>query len=148
MSITLNTDPITHSIQLALAPAFLLTAIASMIATISTRLGRVVDRFRQLHELIKHTSEPAIVARAQSELKQLRLRGRMINLSIGLLTLSAFLIGTTIIALFLSKAALLDDSHSSQVALFTFISSVFFFLLALLCFLWETLISTRILSAE
>lgn len=37
---------ITHVIQIAVAPVFLLTAIATMINAMSTRLGRIVDRRR------------------------------------------------------------------------------------------------------
>ena len=37
---------ISRVIQLAVAPVFLLTAIATMIGAMSTRLGRIVDRRR------------------------------------------------------------------------------------------------------
>ncbi len=37
---------ITHVIQLAVAPVFLLTAIAALITTLNARLGRIVDRMR------------------------------------------------------------------------------------------------------
>lgn len=37
-------DDITHVIQIALAPAFLLTALATLLNVFSTRLGRVADK--------------------------------------------------------------------------------------------------------
>jgi len=37
---------VTHVIQLAVAPVFLLTAIATLISSVNVRLGRVVDRQR------------------------------------------------------------------------------------------------------
>jgi hypothetical protein len=37
---------VTHVIQLALAPVFLLTAIATLISALNIRLGRIVDRQR------------------------------------------------------------------------------------------------------
>ena len=37
---------ISHVIQLAVAPVFLLTAIATLINAMNTRLGRIVDRRR------------------------------------------------------------------------------------------------------
>jgi hypothetical protein len=37
---------VTHVIQLAVAPVFLLTAIATLISALNVRLGRVVDRQR------------------------------------------------------------------------------------------------------
>jgi hypothetical protein len=45
-------DAITNNIQLALAPVFLLTAVATLINAISTRLARTVDRMRAIQQLI------------------------------------------------------------------------------------------------
>jgi hypothetical protein len=42
---------VTHVIQLAVAPVFLLTAIATLINALNTRLGRIVDRQRALQAL-------------------------------------------------------------------------------------------------
>ena len=39
---------VTHVIQLAVAPVFLLTAIATLISALNVRLGRIVDRQRAL----------------------------------------------------------------------------------------------------
>jgi hypothetical protein len=39
---------VTHVIQLAVAPVFLLTAIATLISALNVRLGRIVDRHRAL----------------------------------------------------------------------------------------------------
>jgi hypothetical protein len=39
---------ITHSIQLAVAPVFLLTAVAGMIGAVAGRLARIIDWGRQL----------------------------------------------------------------------------------------------------
>ena len=41
-------DAITNNIQLALAPVFLLTAVATLINAISARLARSVDRMRSI----------------------------------------------------------------------------------------------------
>jgi len=41
---------VTHVIQLAVAPVFLLTAIATLISALNVRLGRIVDRQRALQE--------------------------------------------------------------------------------------------------
>lgn len=42
---------ITHVIQLAVAPVFLMTAIATLISALNMRLGRIVDRERALRSL-------------------------------------------------------------------------------------------------
>jgi hypothetical protein len=41
---------VTHVIQLAVAPVFLMTAIATLISALNMRLGRVIDRQRTLQE--------------------------------------------------------------------------------------------------
>ena len=43
---------ISHVIQLAIAPVFLLTAVATMINAMNTRLGRIVDRRRVVQDRI------------------------------------------------------------------------------------------------
>ena len=41
---------VAHTIQLSVAPVFLLTALGTFLAVLSTRLGRIVDRARVLGE--------------------------------------------------------------------------------------------------
>ena len=96
-------DPefITNGIRLATAPVFLLTAVASMIGTVAGRLSRIIDRGRIIEERYLSSQNPLEFDRVREELKHLQFRGRLANLSIGLLTLCAFLIGLTIILLFL-----------------------------------------------
>jgi hypothetical protein len=47
---------IAHTIQLALAPVFVLVAIGNIMNILSTRLGRIVDRARALQRLHAETS--------------------------------------------------------------------------------------------
>ena len=49
---------IAQTIQLALAPVFVLVAIGNIMNLLSTRLGRIVDRSRHLQELHTATSGP------------------------------------------------------------------------------------------
>jgi len=64
-------------------------------------------------------------------------------LSIGLLTLCAFLIGLTIILLFLGETTLFENGRTS---VWSFLGGVGMFLLALVCFLTETVIATQVLD--
>lgn len=41
-------DSVVHFIQLAIAPVFLLTAIGSMLGTMTNRVARIVDRAREI----------------------------------------------------------------------------------------------------
>ncbi len=135
-------DAISHSIQLAVAPVFMLTAIAALLGALATRLARIIDRARTLEDrleadLIKHEAEIYV------ELKLLRQRGRIVNSSMILLTLSATLIGATVIALFLVETIAL---RSSVVVPWTFLGGVVMFVCALLCFLGETLLAGKALD--
>ena len=45
----LPTTTIVRAIQLAVAPVFLLTGVASILSVLTSRLGRIIDRSRFLH---------------------------------------------------------------------------------------------------
>jgi MFS family permease len=135
-------DTVTHGIQLAVAPVFLLTAVAAMIGTAAGRLARIIDRARVVEGQIDAAPASAPMTQAFGELKQLRQRGRLVNSCIALLTFCAIMIGLTIVTLFLGETTALQMFH---IATGLFLAGVSFFLLALLCFLAETLIATRVL---
>lgn len=141
--ITLDTTSVTHGIQLAVAPVFLLTAVAGMIGVIAGRLARIIDRARLLEEKALASQDAAFVERARTELAQLRLRGRLANSGIALLTLCAVLIGCTIIVLFVGETT---EFESGKLAVIGFLCGVVSFLLALVCFLVETVLATRLLN--
>ena len=71
---------ITHVIQLAVAPVFLLTAIATLISALNTRLGRIVDRRRVLLDRMRQAADH--VAEAHRELSLLSRRARLIYFAI------------------------------------------------------------------
>jgi uncharacterized membrane protein YbhN (UPF0104 family) len=77
-----------------------------------------------------------------AELGHLRSRGRLVNFCIALLTFCAILIGLTIMTLFLGETT---EIRAFRAATVLFLSGVTCFLLALMCFLAETLIATRVL---
>ncbi|WP_296491744.1 DUF2721 domain-containing protein [Rhodoferax sp.] len=136
-------DTVTHGIQLAVAPVFLLTAVAGMIGSVAGRLARIIDRARILEDRIDAAPHIDPMTSAFEELKQLRQRGALVNACIALLTFCAILIGLTIMALFLGETT---EWQIFRIATILFLSGVTCFLLALLCFLTETLIATRILK--
>lgn len=142
MSFPMDTDSISHGIQLAVAPVFLLTAVSGMIATVAGRLARIIDRARVVEARLPGT-DPASTAAIWRELGELRTRGHLANSSIALLTLCAFLIGATIVVLFLGETT---DLQMRRLAVSSFLSGVACFMLALSCFLVETFIATRLLN--
>ena len=145
MPLPIDSNTITHGIQLAVAPVFLLTAVSGMIAAAVGRLARIIDRARLVEDSARHSVDEALLGRAYTELAQLRLRGRLVNGCIALLTLCAFLIGLTIIVLFLGETTAFEIN---RLAVGGFLSGVVCFLLALLCFLAETIIASRLLNFD
>jgi uncharacterized membrane protein YbhN (UPF0104 family) len=140
-----NTDlsTITHSIQLAVAPVFLLTAVSGMISAVAGRLARIIDRARHLETRLEAGVEDGKAGRMYAELGELRQRGWLVNGCLALLTLCAMLIGFTIIFLFLGETS---ELPTPVMAVVSFLAGVACFLLALLCFLAETLLATRLLQ--
>ncbi|MDD4942390.1 DUF2721 domain-containing protein [Rhodoferax sp.] len=136
-------DTVTHGIQLAVAPVFLLTAVAGMIGSVAGRLARIIDRARVLETRVDASPDSAPMTTELEELRQLRKRGRLVNACIALLTFCAILIGLTIMALFLGETT---ELQIFRIATVLFLSGVTCFLLALLCFLTETVIATRVLK--
>jgi uncharacterized membrane protein YbhN (UPF0104 family) len=134
---------VTHGIQLAVAPVFLLTAVAAMIGTVAGRLARIIDRARLLETRIDASPDENPMTAEFTELGHLRSRGRLVNACIALLTFCAILIGLTIMALFLGETT---EIQIFRLATVLFLTGVTFFLLALLCFLAETVIATQVLK--
>ena len=143
MFFAVDLETVTHGIQLAVAPVFLLTAVAAMIGTVAGRLARIIDRARLVEDRIEAAPAGDAMTSAYDELARLRMRGRLVNTCIALLTFCAILIGLTIVALFIGETT---EMQILRIATISFLSGVIFFLLALLCFLTETVLATRILK--
>lgn len=82
---------ITHAIQLAIAPVFLLTGISGILNVLSGRLGRVVDRMRVLLERLE-SAKPEKAARMQLEIDILTYRRVLVNRAIFYGTAAALLV--------------------------------------------------------
>lgn len=143
MVFAIDTAAITHGIQLAVAPVFLLTAVTGMIGAVAGRLARIIDRARVVEERVLDAGDSGVRERATRELQALRLRGHLANGCIALLTCCGLLIGLTIIVLFLRETSAMQISGW---AVACFLLGVVFFLAALLFFLAETVLATRILD--
>lgn len=92
-------DSVVHFIQLAIAPVFLLTAIGSMLGTMTNRVARIVDRARDLERQLAAAAEPS--AHDHRELRLLARRARLINTAITFTVLAALLVCVSIGGLFL-----------------------------------------------
>ncbi|WP_295400283.1 DUF2721 domain-containing protein [uncultured Thiocystis sp.] len=127
---------IAHVIQLAVAPVFLLTGIGGILAVMTSRLGRIVDRARVLEEQTPFNA--AHQDRTQKELATLSHRAQLISVSIGLCTVTALLVSSVIAILFLGSFLTFDASLA--VALL-FVAAMLAFIAALLSFLREVFLA-------
>ena len=125
---------IAHTIQLALAPVFLLVAIGNIMNLLSQRLGRIVDRSRVLQDMHRQTSgeEHDLVVR---EIRLVDRRIALIGRAILLLVISALIVGIVVAMLFLEEFLDLDLQQVSGGA---FIVAIGLLMWALLLFLRET----------
>jgi hypothetical protein len=126
------TAVVAHIIQLAVAPVFLLAGISGILVVMTNRLGRIVDRARQLEDQVANASTPADVH--DDELRLLSRRARLIGIAIGLCTLTALLVCTVIAILFLASFVTFDAA--AAVALL-FITAMVAFITGLLFLLRE-----------
>lgn len=129
---------IAHVIQLAVAPVFLLSAISGMLAVMTHRLSRIVDRARALESGDTGRSAAAVSA----ELELVSRRARTVNRAITLCTTTALMVASVIALLFV--AAFLKFDASVAVAML-FIAAMLSFVGALLYFLREVFLSTHTL---
>ena len=131
---------IAQTIQLALAPVFVLVAIANIMNLLSTRLGRVVDRSRQLQDRHTATSgadHDAVVI----EMRAIAQRIHLITRAIFLLVLSGLAIGVTVAVLFLEEF----------VAVRLQVAAAGLFLIAISLLMWALMLflaETRVASAQ
>lgn len=86
-----------HVIQLAIAPVFLLTGVATKLTVLTNRLARIIDRSRVLEDRLEVASDERWV----SELDILYGRAHLINTAITLSTCCGLLICLVIAMLFL-----------------------------------------------
>jgi hypothetical protein len=128
-------------IQLAIAPVFLLTGVATLLGVLSSRLGRTIDRGRVLEALLV-TADARHIARMHDELAVLSRRAKIIYRAIALGVITALLICTVIAALFLSAFTRIDVT---LVVAGVFIAAMAALISTLLLFLREVFLATRVL---
>ena len=98
---------ITRVIQLAVAPVFLLTAIATVISTLNNRLGRIVDRRRVLMDRSpSRADEPS--ASLNPELAHLAGRARLTYLAILSAVLAGLLVCLVVAGAFIGALVSVD----------------------------------------
>jgi hypothetical protein len=124
---------ITHTIQLAVAPVFLLTALGTTLSVLTTRLSRIVDRARRVEARLRD-EERATRQDSVRELRLLEHRVRLIHWALTLGTSAALLVCLLIAVAFLGY--LLHASVGTAMAML-FVAAMAAYVGALICFLRE-----------
>jgi hypothetical protein len=143
---------VSHVIQQAVAPVFLLTGVGAMLGVLTNRLSRIIDRFRTLDAYIReereahggrpggediehHTAEDR-----RREMAMLSRRRVLIHRAITLCTICALLVCVVISTLFLGSEFALDPS---RVVGLLFVTAMLSLIAGLLCFLREIALATE-----
>jgi hypothetical protein len=129
---------VSHVIQLAIAPVFLLSGVGAILAVLINRLGRIVDRYRSL-ENGKSKAEVQAVKGADIEMTILSRRARLIHWAISLCTVGALFICIVIAMLFVGS--MLQVGVSQAIALM-FVAAMLALIAGLLSFLREITLAT------
>lgn len=124
---------VSHVIQLAVAPVFLLTATATMISVMNTRLGRIVDRRRLVQDRLKQADETQ-AGEFKVELRTLFRRSHLIYLGILFMVLAALLVCLVVAGAFVG--ALISVSLEKTIAI-TFVLAMCSMIISLGMFLRE-----------
>ncbi len=130
---------IAHVIQLAIAPVFLISGVATLLSVLTNRLGRIVDRARIVEAELKPI-DTVQKNQVREELVRLSTRADLINSAITFCTICALLTCITIATLFTGTFL---SVNLSKLITVLFIAAMLSLFLALLSFLREVLNSTR-----
>jgi|ERR1017187_954672 hypothetical protein len=131
-------------LQVAIGPVILISGVGLLLLTMTNRLGRAIDRARQLKaELPERTEQDRQQVLAQVAI--IYRRARMIRLSITLAALSALLAAALIIALFVT--ALLHAEQAMLVSII-FIACMVALFASLVAFIRDINLSLHALKLE
>jgi len=128
----------------AIGPVILISGVGLLLITMTNRLGRAIDRARQLKGELPNRTEPER-RQALAQVAILYRRARMIRLSITLAALSALLAATLVITLFVT--ALLRWEDGLLVSLI-FIAGMVALFASLVAFICDINLSLRALKLE
>lgn len=132
---------IAQTIQLALAPVFVLVALGQILNAISVRFARVIDRSRDLEQKYAETSG------AEHDIIVLQIRAaderiKLLSSAIRAMVISGLAIGLTVALLFIEDVA---GVIMYQFAAGVFLLAIAFLMWALWLFLRETQVATAML---
>jgi len=134
---------VAHVIQLAVAPVFLLTGVGTILNVMTSRLSRIIDRFRVLESIMSTANDVSYptheISAHQAEMQILSQRERVIYWSISLCSICALLICVVIATLFIGSVM---GAQLTNLIAFLFILAMLALIGGLLSLLREIYIAT------
>lgn len=143
--INLQLGDVSHIIQLAIAPVFLLTGVGTKLAVLTSRLARIIDRSRVVEDLLQAPGEAGLKPGLQEELHELYERSHLINRAITLSTTCGLLICLVIATLFSGDATGLN---LDKLVAALFVGGVFSLIGSFIYFMREIFVATKTLSRQ
>ncbi len=131
-------DSVTHVIQTALTPVFLLSGIGTLLNVFNTRLGRVADHYEHVSELAETATDAGKRAGYQRHLARLRRRRSALDTTVALAALAGVATCGAAFALFLTT---LRNASDSMVLLLLFGAALGCTIAALAAFLIDTVLA-------
>ena len=135
-----NLSTVAETIQVAIAPVFLLAGIGALLNVVTGRLARVIDRSRNLEAMHPRSTGPEH-DRHVWELRRIDRRVRIINNAIALATASGVAVCAVVALLF--TAELLHLRIGRTIAIM-FILAMALLIASLICFLIEVRLSVKV----
>lgn len=128
---------ITHTIQAAVAPVFLLSALGTVLSVLTNRLGRIIDRARLLESRLDGLEAEEQV-HARSELATLSRRAKLIHRA---LTAGVGASLSVCVLITLAFVGYLTQSNLGVLVALFFIIAMALFVFSLLSFMREVVLS-------
>ena len=102
-------ENLSRSIQMSVAPVFLLAGIGGLLVVLNSRLVRIIDRSRELQALTQSRDTPVSSERERkTELQALKRRMALVMKAIQLLTVTILLVALVVAVVFISVVTQLD----------------------------------------
>jgi len=140
LDLSFAVSEVAHAMQLALGPVFLLNGIGVLLAMLTSRLSRIVDRARVVEERLPHAGKDEL-REIHRVLGVTRRRARLMNRAITLSTVAALLVAALVALLFM--AVFLGFPIGPPIALLFVLCMV-----ALVGSLWCFLVEVRVATAS
>lgn len=132
-------------LQVAIGPVILISGVGLLIGSMNNRLGRTIDRSRNLVEARKATREEPLRARHNQQLAILWRRAKLLRAAITFAAISVLLVAVLIIVLFISAVMQLEVAI---VLIALFVACLASLIASLVLFIYDVNLSLHALGLE